>query len=678
LLSNIINQGLVLQHIQETVTETYNSNLKYFDKHHPALSQKLLKLENQFADGTLKESYALDYIEEYFDVKHLESGNYLYANNSNLVSKQLETKVDFKKDTYLFDGFPMYYELEKHLDVIEDKSLGLEGIYPLMTYYLNNIKTSDSMCRIEKFIFIGTGLGIHIELIHKKINAEEYFIIENDLELFRLSLFTVPYFKIAQHTTLTFSIQEDDNTFTNSMNNFLNMSTFRNKYLKYSFFPAHTEQTIKLIQSSIASQGFISFPYKTYLSKLLRALDFLNSGHNILNILQRVKKSYLSSKPALVLGAGPSLGENIKWIQDNQNRFTIIAVSSTLKILSQYNIKPDIVVHLDGFNLALSLFEDFDAKEFLKDSLVILGSFSPYAITKYFSNENIFFTEEETCYNENFHTNLGPCVGSTSIMHALMLNIENIYLLGLDMAIDIDSGQTHSSGHITSNPIDTKDIKELKESLSFRGNYFPVKGNLQDIVYTNTLFQVSIQTIYNKLNLLKANNQTIYNLSNGAYLEHTKPLKISDLNLHNFETFDKSILHTKALELFKKYSRIHLTPEDIKSLSLRAEYAKECREIILTYKKKSSYDTKESYLAAILGITLDLLQIPRRESLNLINVYDSYLNYTTPIIMDFFNTCQLKDTKKHMKKINNIFIKELLNIADIYESKIETFLKERC
>jgi len=666
-----------LQNIQTKAVENYHKNLEYFSQNHPKLSHKFLQLENSFSNGTKEESYALDFIDGYFDVKNITTDEYLYAGDSVEISKQLEARVDYKKDTYLFDGFPMYYELEKHLDEIEDKSLGLEGVYPLMTYYLNNIKTSDSMCQIEKFIFIGTGLGLHIDLIHKKIQAEEYLIIENDLELFRLSLFTTPYYKIAKKSTLVFSLEESENNFTNTMNNFLNMSTFRNKYLKYSYFPAHTDHTIKLIQNSIASQGFISFPYKTYLSKLLRALDFLNSGHNILNILKRVEKSYLSSKPALVLGAGPSLGDNIEWIYKNQDKFTIIAVSSTLKILYKNKIQPDIVVHLDGFNLALTLFEGFDAKKFLKDSLAILGSFTPYEITQYFSKENIFFTEEETCYNEDFHTNLGPCVGSTSIMHALMLNIENIYLLGLDMAIDIKSGKTHSTGHITSKTIDTNDIEKVQESMTFRGNYFPVKGNHQDIVYTNTLFQVSIQTIYNKLNLLKAKEQTIYNLSNGAYLEHTIPLNILDLNLNDLNSLDKSTLRIKALELFKNYSRIQLTPEDIKSLSLRAEYAKECKEIILAYKKKS-YNTKEEFLAAILGITLDLLQIPRRESLNLINVYDSYLNYTIPIIVDFFNTCQLKNMKKHMKKMNSMFIKELLDIANIYESKISTFLKERC
>ena len=52
--------------------------------------------------------------------------------------------------------------------------------------YIENTKDYDTMKLIEKYIFIGVGLGIHIELTHKKIKSEEYFIIEDDLELAEL------------------------------------------------------------------------------------------------------------------------------------------------------------------------------------------------------------------------------------------------------------------------------------------------------------------------------------------------------------------------------------------------------------------------------------------------------------------------------------------------------------
>lgn len=664
-----------MQKIEEKAFEIYNENMIYFKMKHPKLFQQLTSFITEIEQGNYKEKYALEYLDNYFDIQELSSERYLYAKSSSEFSQALTANVNFKKNSMLFDGFPLYYQYEKHLDNLDDKGRGLDEVYPIMTYYLDNIKTSDEMRTIEKFIFIGVGLGEHLIKIDEKIAAEEYLVIEDDLELFRLSLFVTPYYMF-ENRIVDFCVAQSDGDFTNTMNDFLNRSVFQNKFLKYSFFPAHSEYKIKLIQNSIASQAFISFPYKIYLNKCLRILDSIDSGYNILNISQRVEKSYLSKKPAIVVGAGPSLGKNIEWLRQNQHKFTIIAVTSALKYLSQYKIKPDIAVHLDGFNLSLSLFEGFDAKNFLKDVTVILGSFTPCGISQYFSKENIFFTEEETCYNEDFYTNTGPCVGSTSIMHALMLNIEEIYLLGIDLAIDTETGKSHIDAHIATKKVETKNITKLKDSMSFRDNFFSIAGNLQETVYTNTLFQVSIQTLFNRLPQLQARDQKIYNLSDGAYFKNTIPTKIEDVNTSAFSLVDKQNLHNKLQELLVSHSRNILTPKDKNSLHKREQFAKEIKAILDKYNDTCRFENSMQYVADLLGLTLDILQVPRRETLNLITAYDLYLSYVLPLVVDFFNTKDLKNQKKHMKVLHEFIMKGMYEIATIYEEKIEKFLVE--
>jgi hypothetical protein len=665
-----------MQEIEQKATRTYEKNIEFLSKKHPSVFQKINNLENEIANGNYIEQYALDYIDEYFDVLQKESGHYLYSGNSIEISQELTNRVNYKKDSYIFDGFPLYYGFDKHLDELDDKSKGLEGIYPIMTYYLDNIKTSDEMRNIEKFMFIGVGLGLHIFPIHKKISSDEYLIIENDLELFRLSLFTTPYYKMQDEIKITFSISEDDNSFINSINNFLEISFFRNKYLKYSFFPAHSKHKIKLIQNTLAAQDFVSFPYKILLNKVLKPLDFINSGYNVLNMSKHFEDSKLSNKPILVIGAGPSLGKNIQWLKDNQEYFIIMAVSSTLKLLSQHNIKPDIVTHLDGFEVALDLFKGFNAKEFLTDSIAILGSFTPDSVKKFFKKENTFFTEEGTYYNNSFNTNTGPCVGSTSIMHSIILNAKNIYILGIDLSIDEKTGKTHSQSHVTTDKHDLSEANKLKSSMSFRGNIFPVKGNFKQQVFTNPLFQVSIQTLYNKIPAIKKEYQNIYNLNDGAYLEQTIPLHIKDIDIKRFESINKQSVHENMLDTLQKYSVRKLSQEDIDSLKGRLEFAKETKEYILDYKNIISYANRDKYLYDLIGLTLKILQIPNRESRNLLLVYDMFLSYSLPIIMDFFNTKSLKNEKRHMKKLDNMIISELLEIESIYETKIENFLKE--
>ena len=153
-----------------------------------------------------------------------------------------------------------------------------------MSYYINNTDKSDEMQKIEKFIFIGVGLGVHLLEIDAKISANEYLIIEDDLELFHLSLFCTPYYEFNKNATLTFSISENENDFMDNINIFLENSFYLNRYLKYSYFSAHSDIKIKLIQNALTSQDFISFPYKTLLTKYLKPFEYINNSHNILKL----------------------------------------------------------------------------------------------------------------------------------------------------------------------------------------------------------------------------------------------------------------------------------------------------------------------------------------------------------------------------------------------------------
>ncbi|MDQ7068973.1 MAG: DUF115 domain-containing protein [Sulfurimonas sp.] len=451
------------------------------------------------------------------------------ASNSKEVSKELNKKVNFKKNSNLFEGFPLYYQYEK-FNSLKDKDDSLSGIYPLMTYYIDNTSKDDEMKVIEKFIFIGLGLGLHTIEIDKKISANEYLFIEDDLELFKLSLFCTPYYELGVDKRLSFSIAEDDTHFINTFNIFLEDSFFLNRYLKYSFFPSHSNVKIKLIQNALSSQDFTTFPYKIFLNKHLRPLEFLNSGYNVLNLSQHFQDNEVfSKKPLIVIAAGPSLQKNLSWLKENHSRFIIMAVSSTLKILYKNDIVPDIVTHLDGFEGAVSLFEGFPVQDFLKNSILIFGSFTPSKIRELFTKEQCFCIEEGTFYNEGFNSVVGPCVGSTSIFIATLLATSKVYLLGLDFAMDKESGQTHAEGHITKDRVDLSQTNSISDTISFRGNTFKVKGNFTQSVHTIPLFQDSIQTINNKLPALKEDNQEIYNLNNGAYLQGTIAKRLSIL-----------------------------------------------------------------------------------------------------------------------------------------------------
>ena len=658
-----------MQEIQQRATQIYQENLHYFSLHHISLYEKLQTLQNP--------RYDLEYLNGYFDVKELSSGSYLYASNSIEVSKQLAKRVNYKKNSYCFDGFPLYYGIEKHSENFDDKTDGLAGVYPLMTYYIDNISRESEMKSIEKFIFIGVGLGEHVTLIDEKIGANEYLIIEDDLELFHLSLFCTPFYELAQKAKIRFSISEDENSFVNTMGLFLEDSFFINRYLKYSYFPAHSENKIKLIQNALISQDFISFPYKTLLNKYLKPLEYLNTSSNIINLSSRFVNSRFSDKPLIVLGAGPSLQKNMEWLQKNQDHFVIMAVSSTVKTLYINNIVPDIVTHMDGFDAVLKVYEGFDAPQFLKESIMLFGSFIPTKVREMFAENECYFSEEDTYYFEGNSSLVGPCIGSTSILYALMLDTQNIFTLGTDFAVDSQTGKTHSDTHVTKHQLDINEKDTLKSTMSFRNNLFPIQGNFEPKVYTNSLFQVSIQALHNRIPLIKKEHQTLYNLNDGAKIRDAVAQRASEIDMSTFEKLDKKELRKQISQTFQSKSATKLSQNDVISFHKRLDVAKEIKHFIEEHSSKATRKDGDGYMYELLGLASNILKLQGREAQNIVKVYYMFFKYALPTLMDFFNTKGLKNEKRHVKKVDTIVLKEIKEIEKIYQTGLEKFIEER-
>lgn len=666
-----------MEEIEQKAMQTYEKNLEFFAKNHIDVFKKIQAYNGTIENAPQISRYDLEYMKNYFDVKDIKSGHYLYSDNSDSVSTKLSQRVTFSKDSYIFDGFPLYHNYENAIEKLDDKALGLEGIFPIMTYYLDNTNSKDNMKSIDKFIIIGTGLGLHIPLIDKKINAKEYLIIENDLELFNLSLFCTPYYEFEKNVSLSFSIAEDENSFVHTFGTFLAKSWFLNRYLKYSYFPAHSNKTIKLIQSVLSSQVFIVFQYKTFLNKQLKPLEYINNEYNIVDLSKHLSDTAFSSKPSIVIGAGPSLQKNIEWLKKNHDKFIVIAVSSSLKLLYENNITPDLVVHLDGFDAAINLFNNFPVQEFLKNSLLLFGSFAPTNVRKMFKKEQCFFLEEDTFYFDGYTSKPASCVGSTSLLHSIMLDSREIYLLGLDFAVDSKTGRTHSEGHVTKKQIDLSTKDELKSSMSYQKNIFPVTGNFDGTVYTNASFHASVQKLHSTVPKIKRDYQNIYNLNSGAKLTQTTPLQIDDINTGELETIDKNLLNVEILNTLTLKSSQNLSADDIKSLKKRVEIAKEIKSYILKYQNSCSISNADSYLDDLLGIVSKILHHKGRESDNLILTYTLFFQYSLPIIMDLLNTKNLKNTKRHIKKLDKLLVKEMLLIESIYEKTIEEFILSR-
>ncbi|MCH9812763.1 MAG: DUF115 domain-containing protein [Epsilonproteobacteria bacterium] len=677
-----------VQAIEVEALTNYEKNLEYFSKNKPDIFRKLQLFDMGLSHHDIVPKYDLEYKDEgYFDVKNLRSNSYLYDRDSIKYAQKSAAAINYKKDALVFNGILDYNVPDAQIKALKEAKSqrqqridgsSIKEILPIMHYAMKLAPKDTTMKKIDKFIFIGTGLGTHIVQIAQKVKASEYLIIEDDLELFRLSLFTTPYYALVKSANLYFSVGQNENDFTITMGGYLEGSFFNNRYLKYFHFPAHSTHKIKLIQNSLAAQTHLTFPYDIQLDKYLRPLARMKEGYKTIDVSKKFPTSIFSQKPVLLLAAGPSMKKNLPWIAKNQDKFILVAVSAVLKTLHEHQITPDIVTHIDGIetegNSCMVHFEGFDVGAFLEDTLFIFGPHTPESLLAMLNKENIFFYENFTFYYNNFGSITAPCIGSTSILLALQLNAKALYLLGIDLALDQVTGQTHTDDHEYNDTHDLSNSDEIDYNISLRNNIIPIKGNLREKVYSTPLFQVSVQSLFKNIPSLKDDFQKVYNLNDGAYLEQTIPTKIDEVNIAQYTAFDKALLHEALSRLLETKSQTYLDKEDTASLKRRLKNAQKVMKDFKAYEKKH-FSNEDQYLYDLLGVVSSTLKLHGREGNNLALVFSSYFQYVLPYIIDIINTKEVTKVMKHLKKIDKMFIEGAYTILNTYIEDIKVFLK---
>ncbi len=341
---------------------------------------------------------------------------------------------------------------------------------------------------------------------------------------------------------------------------------------------------------------------------------------------------------------GPSLEKNIQWLKKNHKKFTIITVSSTLSYLEKENITPNIIIHIDSFEWGDISFKKLQSIEFIKNTVCLFSTATPKNITSLINKENLYFFETGTSYKINSLKLSSPCVGSLSYQLLLVLNAKNIYMLGIDLAVDADTNTTHSSSHQFNKAI------EDKAGITYKDSLIEVDGNFDNKVKTTPHFNASLQIIEFFATKFKSKNQNIYNLGSGAKItgassKEPTNLNNKDISFLNFQT---------ELKLFlDKNSSKELTKNEKSRLSKKVSHARLLQKKIL---KGIDYTNVISYLN---------LEISS-ESTELDKILDTYLRYMLSYVYDFFNTQEMSNKSTHQTNLNTILAQELLDIIEYY------------
>jgi hypothetical protein len=504
-----MNKISAYNEIQQTLQEIFLNNLNFFKQNHPLIYNKILAFERLNI-----ENYYIDFVDNKFQLFDLH-------NKINLYEKEpFEDAIDRVDNFDLGSAFNLI-----KIETLEKKNHYKNEInaYEYLNEFIEHFNNVD--IKINKFIFIGTLLGIHINDFHKILKAKVYLIIEPNIEIFRLSIFMTDYKILATNSKLFFSINEEEVGQKQIIEKFLKYEYQFNNLIHFELAHKINEPLINKISMIFTHLGEMRYPFSDYLISLNRLhYYFIENKNNLLNLSKIY--NFLEKKDVLFLGAGPSLEKDLNFVHLNKNKFIIVAVATTLKTLETKNIIPDIIITVDGQEIVK---EQFNVSKFMYENSIILCSNKLdkdlYSLLK---DTRLFFFQNSLNLFRNLGFITGVTVGDMGIDLLLKLGAKNLYLLGIDAAIDSETGKTHINSHSSLKNINFN--QENPRQINFNETIIYVKGNFEEKVPTLMEYKEMIEEIDKKFEYLNSNFK-IHNLSNGAYFKNTIPIKTSDINL---------------------------------------------------------------------------------------------------------------------------------------------------
>lgn len=670
----------LMNHIEQQAIQTYQSNLKFLEQSHPALFEKLIIFEEALTSGQYPERYSLEYKNNYFDVLEALTGIPLYGSDPKHYTQYLFDSLDYKRTGGVFEGQVRFDIDESALIELEKESNINSSLWATAKIIHYNArfapKSSSEMVKLYKIIFLGTGLGLHIKPILDQTNSEVVYIQENDLELFRLSLFTTNYTSISAGRKLFLSIAEPFNEKQHTFFLFLNQLFNHNLYIKHIPFYSEYSNDLKELQSITLSQNHITYPYQAYMSRSFSAAQKVINEKYFFNISNLYSDTIFSQKSILMLGAGPSLQTHTKWLQRYQDRFIILTVLSACKHLQTHGIVPDIIVHIDPQETSLQLLEGMDMETFFHSTLFILGSSVHESVVNKIGSAPMFFIESDTSFKQDYGKFTLPSVGEYTAVLSLLLGSSSLYLIGLDQSLDPETMKDHIDLHVASQTIPDA-LNDDSESVEFQKSIFYVKGNFLDIVPTKANFRLSITQFDKAMQVYKQPDQMIYNLANGAYLPHTNPLRITEIPIDSFPHINKETLKSDLLNFFIGNSSNIFRFEDRTYIDSQIQRAKTIRAKIKKLRTKKIKEPQNYITDRLLPFASEIAELSSEVKSDIGEIYFEYFKIVLSFACDIFNTKKLPNLKLRAHEVDQIILNEVDRIAVYYVEKMQSFLEPK-
>ncbi|MDY0133122.1 MAG: DUF115 domain-containing protein [Desulforegulaceae bacterium] len=286
--------------------------------------------------------------------------------------KALEQKYpNYYKKILDFQSEDVELELRKNKNYYGlDANVRGRGIVNINNFFAPEEEANDIVDNLEletgelRFI-VGMGLGYLLKEISKReIKFLKIVIIEPYISIFKKALEVIDLSEEIFSDNVYFLLGEDFNFgLVFSQSNF-DTALFV-KGLKISFYEPERKINPELFSSIVDNVKEQVTQYKMQVNTVAGTgpVFFENSMKNLTTTINSANlyslKDIFKDKPVMVVGAGPSLKDDIEIIKKYQDYMAIFTVDTALPVLLKNGIKPDLAGAVDFHSISYTKYKDY-------------------------------------------------------------------------------------------------------------------------------------------------------------------------------------------------------------------------------------------------------------------------------------------------------------------------------
>lgn len=611
-----------LNNLGDMMVEIYLNNMKFLEADYPDVFNQVEDLSKKIEGGEYSIKYSLEYIDGYFDILSLENNGLFYHTNSYEDADYRREHANFTKDG--------------SLDLLRKDQTGIKlvvseeykDVMPIIEY-MNDVVDLENIefQKIYKYIFIGTGLGLHIHEISKKLNPMTTLIIEPDLEIFRLSLFMIDYSEFNKgNKKLFLSVGDSILQRTSVLGTFYQYHNYMNYNIKHHLLLESYQYIYNEIVDFFGNNSAMFFPYKKVIDNLHRTIEFIKDKSRFLDVDLIHEKNILKGEKVLLISAGPSLDNYIDWIEEHQDKFVIICVDVILRKLEKHRIKPDIVVSIDPSELCAKYLTTENPKYLDNSSIIFLSQQHP-DVLEVVKGKHYAFSQSMPLISRIGWLGSVPNVGTFSFKLAVHFGADELYTIGTDAAFNQETGSRYAENS-SYTQVENLHMTKAEGDLVSMYDILEIKGNLRENVKTNrSLLPFKESFEITKYELESFYKFKVFNLSDGVYIEGFNPLKYEQIH-ERIKYFSKKEFDVqKEIDSVSEVLEIPDYENDIKIINRIINKVNKYKELKI--------DSRDDLLQKKLDIMLWILEQSKEMTsamfgnifLQYIELSDTYINF---------------------------------------------------